>query len=623
MKENNTYIDNISALRRRFPYIIDLLESCNLENKEVSSNILKSKDGNLTMSLKRNKEEIYLYSKYNPLSRVKNKLEYDLKEVKKGKKNVLLLIGLGLGYEIEYMLNEEYIDNIIVFEPDIATFCDVINKKDITNIINSNKVVLILGENDEYLESLMSYVCSNVVYSYSQIYIKTNKQYNKIYPKKISIFLKKFKDILEKNKTNLDTEIRFSLDWSKNIIKNIPYLFESYSVNIFEDFLKNTPAFIISAGPSLNKNIQLLKAIDNRGIIICTDTALKPMLKNNIKPHLVISVDGSCKNYKKYENTEYADIPLFYSVKVNDKILSECKSKKVIYSAYDEELSKILKKLNIGLSNLPSGGSVANNALSLAIFMNANPIVLVGQDLAYSNNQKHATGTLYDDSKNYIDQEEKLVEGIDGKLLKTNESLLTFLKWFEDVIKRDKNNRVYVNATEGGANIKGTTVMKLEDVINRYCNEPKDLNLRFNNLLENSTYFINEEYRKEVIGIFEDELFNLIKYKNILEENIKICEILINEIDSKLIREYLEILDLNDRKISNVKNETIFIGSVLTNATNNIILNIRRNNNLNESENENNKSIALDNSLYLYQELIKSIEYIIPIIKTTINKLIR
>jgi hypothetical protein len=132
--------------------------------------------------------------------------------------------------------------------------------------------------------------------------------------------------------------------------------------------------------------------------------------------------------------------------------------------------------------------------------LGADPIILIGQDLAYSGNRTHAPDTHledheYDVPKLWLDGKNDeiqipppegkgavqyrfwsrtkviWVDGVDGEEVPTDRKLLSFLHWFEEVIENLKEKRTIIDATEGGALIRGTQLMTFNDALEQYCRE--------------------------------------------------------------------------------------------------------------------------------------------------------
>lgn len=137
-------------------------------------------------------------------------------------------------------------------------------------------------------------------------------------------------------------------------------------------------------------------------------------------------------------------------------------------------------------------------AFSLLYKMEFKTIILVGQDLAYSDNKSHADGTFQDkmpeeDTGNMI-----MVKGNYVDEVPTRRDFRSFLEWFNEYIKgakeHEKDLRV-INATEGGAYIEGTELYTLKDIIEEVCKEEID----FSGKIEQMESAFSAEERKKAV----------------------------------------------------------------------------------------------------------------------------
>ena len=129
-----------------------------------------------------------------------------------------------------------------------------------------------------------------------------------------------------------NTDIIFNDEHIINFWENITDLINQYSVGDLIELLKNKqekayPAFIVSAGPSLDKNIEELKNIKGRGIIMAVDTAIKPLLKHGIVPDIIASVDPH-KPLSLFEYEGVEKIPMLVDINYNSQIANIHKGKR-------------------------------------------------------------------------------------------------------------------------------------------------------------------------------------------------------------------------------------------------------------------------------------------------------
>ncbi|MGI6596320.1 MAG: motility associated factor glycosyltransferase family protein [bacterium] len=133
----------------------------------------------------------------------------------------------------------------------------------------------------------------------------------------------------------------------------------------------------------------------------------------------------------------------------------------------------VFHRLNDNKGQVSSGPSVANSTLDILRKLGCNPIIFVGQDLAYTDDKSHAEGAIHAHEV-HVGQENmgryRYTDSIAGTPILTDVPLLSMKHWFERYIAATKNDgTLYIDATEGGAKITGTKIIPLHQAIEEYC----------------------------------------------------------------------------------------------------------------------------------------------------------
>lgn len=262
-----------------------------------------------------------------------------------------------------------------------------------------------------------------------------------------------------------------------NHINNYIKTHKSPRIKLFKDLYLNQPGFVVSAGPSLDKNLEYLKQIEGKGLIFAVDTVAQKLYDNGIIPDAISTIERDKIVYHKfYKEKDIHSNTVFIGPSVVDsRILDECEKSLIIHRFGDTVSRKISEIMKDDV--LEIGTNCSHVAFGLLKYMGCNPIVFVGQDLAFSREGKK----YFDDEQlqrhisSFEQADVRHVPANDGGMLVTLKGYLDTKLWFEEQIKNDQTpNRAYINATEGGAKIYGTEYRTLRDVVSAYCsNEVK------------------------------------------------------------------------------------------------------------------------------------------------------
>jgi hypothetical protein len=202
--------------------------------------------------------------------------------------------------------------------------------------------------------------------------------------------------------------------------------------------------------------------VKNKGIILATGTVFRKLISADIIPDYLIVTDANARVYKQIAGYEDYDIPMLFLSTAYYGFASNYKGKKYIICQKDYRKAEELAS-QLDLHCFLTGGSVSTTALDIGITFKCRRIIFLGLDLAYTNNYAHASDTSRRNIT--INKDMISVEDINGQSIYTNRGLNMFRQWIESRIK-GIDGIEFIDASEGGAKIKGMKVMRLDDVIN-------------------------------------------------------------------------------------------------------------------------------------------------------------
>jgi len=435
----------------------------------------------------------------------------------------IFMFGIGNGSFLKEVDKKTRDDvKVYIHEPSLKIFLKCIEEVDLSRIFEKREIIISLDDNTSY-EQIASIVsgCINMAnLEFAKRYILPG--YISLYPKEVKKYLEIVRKPMERELTNQATTASFSNIIAGSLLFNSMYLPDcNTTYQLAHVIPRDIPAIIVAAGPSLDKNIKDLKRAQGRAFIIAVDTAIRPLLKEGIIPDMFAVVDPK-KPLELVEVPGAEKIPLVTSVFASQAILAFHTGKKFFFNEGVTFINKLFDKMEIELKGLQSGGSVATSAFSLAYVVGIDRIILIGQDLAYSGNKDHASGTAPDEDefKNMSEEEAAkkrdywsrqgfvngevdttgfiMVPGNVEEMVPTKATLKIYLDWYRDQIEGCKGYRPdlkVINATEGGARIEGTEVMTLNEAIDQYCDKEVDVK----SLIDNIPPVFGEEGRKIVV----------------------------------------------------------------------------------------------------------------------------
>ncbi|MGE5403410.1 MAG: motility associated factor glycosyltransferase family protein [Candidatus Saccharibacteria bacterium] len=464
------YGENLKLLQVRYPNLADKLASSPLP---PDFQMVTAKNGLPTISLEdRQGRNVFLHSSYDPIQEAKNVVMNSFSDTTR----INMIYGTGMGYHILEVLNKQSKNQMhIILEPQIELLHLFLRTNVATHVLSSPNIVIAAGDIDTICTSVVNTVAIyNSTFQLGLIGYLVLPGFERVYGEQYRRIQAETTKVWTLRYMTFGNSAHDTLIGVKNAFDNFKRMGQIYGINALKDKYKDRPAVIIAAGPSLDKNIHLLNDIKGKGLLLCCDASLKKVLKAGIQPDMVISVERDAEVYDYFfEDTEVPEDLWFAGLSVVDpRVFNKFGDQSIVCFRGTEPLSQWINELIGDKGEIAAGLSVANMAFSIARLMGANPIVFVGQDLAYAEGGKsHAEGTLNDYELQTIAKEPLVyVEDYNGNPIPSRDIWQKFLTWFQEQIAATPST-VFIDATEGGAKIKGTEIMPLQDVISKYVRD--------------------------------------------------------------------------------------------------------------------------------------------------------
>ena len=502
------YKSNMQLFEKGFPGISEIIENArNRVEKEIEVCLEQAVDGSEIIKVKKEDRELYFSGKREPADKARIEIE---KWGEIDKHAVIFVTGLAdIAFLKQLVFKIDPSIQIVIYEPSLNVFFKVIENIELSFLFVDRIPALIVdGLNGEEKRGVIEKLVTLSNIEFIKHY--ENRSCSALFSIQVLDFMKMLGKKVEDVIVGRNTEIRYSAVEMDNIFHNIKYLCDgSITTQLCDIIPTDIPAIIVSAGPSLNKNIMELKRAKNKAFIVAVDTAVRPLVNAGIIPDMYVIVDG-LKPKELLDFEEAKKIPLMPSISSTKEILEHHTGKKIFYFEGQQFIWSMMMMNGIPFSTVACGGSVACSAFSLVYKLGFSRIILVGQDLALTGNKTHADGTF----KSVMDEIDTShcikVPGNYEDVVPTRGDFKLYLDWFNYYIEGCEGIHV-MNATEGGAKIDNTEIMSLHDAITRECRKEVDIDACFEKL----TPIFNAEQRHralEYLRTFPD-MYRMLKKK--------------------------------------------------------------------------------------------------------------
>lgn len=394
--------------------------------------------------------------------------------------DVLYIYGIGLGYYYEAFKKWLYEDSsrfVVFLDDDVAALHMLFKTKRGLEILKEERVIIhtinfVDGAVDFFSDKRLSEIFAGLygkkpILSTLHMYIK---QWEKLILRiKSQIYISlNWQSVLHADKEGLLSKI------TRNIIGNILRISDTASFGGFEGNFEGIPALICGAGPSIKNELGLLKEAKGKCLMIGSGTGTNVLNRNGIFPHFFVGLDPTATQESRIRmNNSYVS-PVFHKLRFSS-IASKILSGEHILMKGIESPSTAWFEKELGLEqtkDIETGISSTTFSLGIARMLGCNPIIIVGLDLAYTDNKRYPEGIssiAFGDKKLQDEVYFKTKNLLIGKGYH-GEEVLTKIDWLVEsdtitVFQEAHPEVLIINATQGGLLIKNVANARLKTLL--------------------------------------------------------------------------------------------------------------------------------------------------------------
>ncbi|EAI5870711.1 motility associated factor glycosyltransferase family protein [Campylobacter coli] len=460
-----------------------LLKESLKEIKSSKFELILGKD-NLDINLKDTSDNTFLYE--NVIDELNSMLNtYNDKYLLYP---VLYFYGFGNGILFKALLQNKNHQHIVVFEKDIEIIWVMFHILDFSNELQSARL-MVLQTSSLDIEFFSNFCSSKPFFQFSRIYfLELMSHYYERFHEDILGLNKKLAENFKNSIVSHGNDPLDALQGIEQFVYNLPQMIThpSYKELLSKRKGISDTAIIVSTGPSLTKQLPLLKKYASKATIFCADSSYPILAKHGIKPDYVCMLERDEIVAECFNNDfgEFDKDIVFIVKSVTHphtiKYLQKNNRAFILVSTYASFI-QYLKLDYFGYFNM--GFSVAHMNFLLTIHLKYKNIILIGQDLAYAKDgQTHSQGFIHanlhnGDYERDLDKFSTTAYGGNGKV-QSSEIWTLFRHNFEkDIVNIKMNYHITTyNCTEGGARIEGTIekpfLWACENLLDKDLNKP-------------------------------------------------------------------------------------------------------------------------------------------------------
>jgi len=462
--------------------------------------------------------------------------------------------GFGDGSHLEYFLTHSSNGTLfLVAEKDPAFLRETLSRIDCSKLLASDRLILGVGELDDgFFKDIQNAALSAIqdvnMVMFSPLHSVDEQYYDRMRNELIRQYLV-VRPLIEVN-------LRTAPKIQSNTFTNLPRMASAPDLAEIGSGFEEIPFVLVGAGPSLDESIPFLRSVQDKAIIVTSNSPLRKLVNNGIRPHLVVTADPNSPTFEGFGGVDVKGLRLACPYSAYPDIVNLFPGKIFSWCTFNP-IVDVLKKFQgkpLG-SKIMEKGTVSGCVLDISRLLGCKKVLFVGQDMCIRDD-----GRYYTDDSAYADRGAHYADTLQGHKLPGNTQetvlvegrLFVYLKTFEEFI-RAQSGVEYRNLARTGVRVEGAPYLSLEDALHWVGDSSnKSFDSRLDLLLEQKTADtplgdVFNSCRKYVSEILQRSLSTAIK-SELLPKKYAGMNYAENKVITQLVKDATEINQLVDSR---------------------------------------------------------------------------
>ena len=450
---------NEAVLRRRFPdALMKIMES----GDEMPVNFTYDDSGNTPKLLMVRGEFTFCpYGEKNP-QRLIERWASNLKLVPE---SLYSLSGMGDGSHAKYLLENSGTGiNLMVVEKDPALLRETLARFDLSELLANDRFLIGTGEpNEQFFTPIQGAALTGVAEVNSLTFAPLQMCDEAYYDRVRNELARQYLVI----RPLMEVNVRTATNLQENTLRNLPHMFGAPDISELAGKFQDIPFILIGAGPSLDESIDFLKDMQDKAIIVASNSPYRKLINNGIRPHLVVTADPMEPTLAGFQNVKLDHVPLACPFSAYPEIVQHFSGRIISWCTFNP-IVKALREQR----NQPEGtpimeqGTVSGCVLDISRVLGCKKVMFIGQDMCVRDDGRYYTDdSFYADAGNHYastDKGQRLPGNTQEKVL-VEPRLFVYLKTFEQFISKKHESVEYRNLARTGARIEGAPYITYEE----------------------------------------------------------------------------------------------------------------------------------------------------------------
>jgi hypothetical protein len=304
--------------------------------------------------------------------------------------DVLVAVGFGLGEQFEAYC-EQHPGTVIIYEPSLARLKAALGRLSIVRLLAAQRDLHLTADLDQFTAILGARYVPGLC-----IRVFPHPAVLRLDPQGVTAAVERTKRVKDAADTRISTSVTQLIPWAWITAGNGRRIAQSAHFGILSDAFAGKPAVIAAAGPSLDKQLPLLRAHRDRVVVIAIGQTLKALRQAGIEPDLVHVLESKDVTQQLTSAGDTRALCLALTPDAHPSLYDVPTRATFTATTGASPMGTWIAKATGESRFTMGGGTVAQGAVGLAVLMGCSPILLIGQDLAFTDGRAYAKGSAYD-----------------------------------------------------------------------------------------------------------------------------------------------------------------------------------------------------------------------------------
>lgn len=458
MKPREMLSNNLAVLKARFPAVYDRIQE--VGNRMPTDFFYDDSGESSVLMIQRGEHQFPAYGSH----RVEILLERWFKSLNLTEESLYAITGIGDGSHVRHFLRESKSGtNFLIAEKDPALLRETFARFDCTDFLSNERCILGVGKlDDAYYRDIQGAALNGVNEVNCIVFSPLHAVDEGYYDRMRNELLRQYLVI----RPLMEVNVRTATNIQENTLKNLPHMAHAPDVGELKNQFQNIPFILIGAGPSLDESIDFLKSIQDKAIIVASNSPYRKLINSGIRPHLVTTADPMSPTLLGFNNVSLEGVPLACPFSAYPEIVERFSGRILSWCTFNP-IASLLKNRTACKPGTPilEQGTVSGCVLDLSRLFGCKKVLFVGQDMAVRDD-----GRYYTDDSFYTDYGSDYAATTKGHRLPGNTQskvlvegrLFVYLKTFEQFIASNPSVE-YRNLARTGVKIRGAPYMNYDE----------------------------------------------------------------------------------------------------------------------------------------------------------------